>query len=89
MKRLPAGMITCLAALAAIAATAAVDASPAQAQGLVPGTGQKVSQVGDDFEDPDWKYIFNGYKSSEEQDGQHRLPSGYSDNRRLMESMLQ
>jgi hypothetical protein len=31
---------------------------------VVPGTGQKVTQVGDDFEDPDWEYIYNLPKSS-------------------------
>jgi hypothetical protein len=32
---------------------------------LVPGTGVKIAEVGDDFEDPDWEYIPNPPKSSE------------------------
>lgn len=88
MMRLPAGFFTCLTALATVAAGFALDVNAARAEGLVPGTGRKVSQVGDDFEDPDWKYHHNGYKSSEEQDGQHRLPSGRAANGRLVESML-
>jgi len=52
---------------------------------LVPGTGQKVANVGDDFEDPEWDYVFNGRKSSREQDGQSRKPLGYSKNGRWYE----
>jgi hypothetical protein len=38
-----------------------VDSATAQ---VVPGTGQKVTQVGDDFEDPAWEYIYNLPKST-------------------------
>lgn len=55
------------------------------AQPLVPGTGQKVTKVGDDFEDAKWSYIYNLPKSSEENDGQHRLPGGGSRNARWFE----
>jgi hypothetical protein len=57
----------------------------AQAQALVPGTGQKLAQVGDDFEDEKWSYIFNLPKSSDEEDGQKRMPGGGSTNGRWFE----
>lgn len=56
-----------------------------QAQ-VVPGTGMKLQQVGDDFEDEKWQWIPNGYKSSKEQDEQIRQPTGYSNNNRWFES---
>src|SRR5947207_12170115 len=52
---------------------------------VVPGTGEKVAKVGDDFEDEGWKFIFNFPKSSEEQDGELRLPDGRSKNGRWYE----
>jgi len=55
------------------------------AQVIVPGSGQKIAQVGDDFEDADWSYIFNLPKGSEEDDGQTRPPSGASRNGRWFE----
>lgn len=54
----------------------------------VPGTGLKIDKVGDDFEDPDWKYIYNGLKSSDEQDKQQRLPAGLSKNNRWFEPVM-
>jgi len=56
-----------------------------QAQ-LVPGTGMKLQQVGDDFEDETWQWIPNGNKSSKEQDEQIRSPTGVSSNQRWFES---
>src|SRR5690242_18129458 len=40
----------------------------ASAQLVVPGTGEKVTKVGDDFEDPQWSYVFNLPKGSDEND---------------------
>jgi hypothetical protein len=57
----------------------------AQAQ-VVPGTGMKLQQVGDDFEDENWKWVPNGHKSSKEQDEQVRSPTGVSNNNRWFES---
>lgn len=54
---------------------------------VVPGTGQIVEGVGDDFEDADWEYRFAGPKSSEEIDGNKRLPTGESRNRRWYEGI--
>lgn len=57
----------------------------ASAQIPVPGTGQKVTAVGDDFEDPEWEYIYNLPKSSKENDEQKRTPGGVSKNGRWFE----
>lgn len=54
----------------------------------VPGTGLKIDKVGDDFEDAEWKYIYNGYKSSDENDKQQRLPAGISKNGRWFEPVM-
>lgn len=59
----------------------------AQAAPWVPGTGQKLTQVGDDFEDPSWSFIHNHPKSSEEQDEQKRQPTGRSANGRWYEGI--
>jgi len=55
---------------------------------LVPGTGQIVTTVGDDFEDARWGYIKNGRKASYEDDEQQRPPGGKSRNARWYESAL-
>lgn len=59
-----------------------VDAAP-----VVPGTGQKLSEVGDDFEDDKWGFVHNFPKSSEELDEQKRHPTGFSTNRRWYEGI--
>ncbi|MBL8820050.1 MAG: hypothetical protein JNL58_28760 [Planctomyces sp.] len=53
---------------------------------LVPGTGTKLAQVGDDFEDEKWEWVPNGEKASREQDDRVRSPTGYSTNKRWFES---
>jgi hypothetical protein len=52
---------------------------------VVPGTGVKKEQVGDDFEDPDWEYFPNLPKSSRETDERERRPWGVSKNGRWIE----
>ncbi|MFW6171110.1 MAG: hypothetical protein ACODAD_11515 [Planctomycetota bacterium] len=52
---------------------------------LLPGTGTHIDYVGDDFEDPQWKFIANSPKSSKTNDGRTRTPLGYSANRRWAE----
>lgn len=76
--------------LAAILAPVCFAALPriAAGQPLVPGTGEKVTNAGDDFEDPNWGYVFNNPKNSSELDGQSRLPNGYSTNRRWFEGPM-
>ena len=55
---------------------------------FVPGTGQIVNTIGDDFEDARWGYIKNGRKASYEDDEQQRPPGGKSRNGRWYESAL-
>lgn len=54
---------------------------------VVPGTGVKIENVGDDFEDPDWKFHPNFPKSSDEQDKRRREPAGWSANQRWYEGI--
>jgi hypothetical protein len=56
------------------------------AETLVPGTGEQVARVGDDFEDPHWSYTFNLPKSSDDVDKTTRPPLGFANNRRWFES---
>jgi hypothetical protein len=69
-------------------ALCAVLSSTAGAEPFVPGTGQRVSEAGDDFEDASWVYHYNSPKASHEQDKQTRLPSGISANGRFFEPAL-
>jgi hypothetical protein len=71
-------------ALAAAVALATSQVAVVQAQ-LVPGTGELVTEIGDDFEDPEWNYIPNNPKGSKDYDGQRRNPQGFSENRRWFE----
>ncbi|MBX3423958.1 MAG: hypothetical protein KF752_20565 [Pirellulaceae bacterium] len=57
----------------------------AQNGNFVPGHGVELDNVGDDFEDPNWKYIFNEPKSTEENNEQQNLPLGKSANGRWFE----
>jgi len=70
--------------LAATIVAVLAGASFTQAQ-LVPGTGELVTEVGDDFEDEDWNYIPNNPKGSKDYDGQRRKPAGFSENHRWFE----
>jgi hypothetical protein len=58
------------------------------AQVLVPGSGQRVTAVGDTFEDPKWSYNYNLPKSSDENDEQKRFPTGGSANGRWFEGVM-
>jgi hypothetical protein len=72
----------------AIVGILAASARLLPAQLLVPGTGQRMVKVGDDFEEPKWNYVFNNPKSSDEQDKQQRLPAGRSANGRWYEGVM-
>jgi hypothetical protein len=61
-------------------------ANTMSAEPLVPGTGVRITNVGDDFEAESWQYVFNGPKSSHEQDNAVRTPGGGSKNGRWYES---
>jgi hypothetical protein len=65
----------------------AADVRLIHAAPIVPGTGQKVDAVGDDFEDPEWTYIPNNPKSSIDLDKISRLPAGRSSNGRWRENL--
>jgi len=60
----------------------------ARAQNIVPGSGQRIPEVGDDFEDPKWEFNLNLPKSSKNIDGQTRLPGGRSANDKWYEPEL-
>jgi len=62
--------------------------SKAPRQLLIPGTGQLVVQVGDDFEEEDWEYVPSAPKSSENIDRAQRLPGGISKNGRFYEGVM-
>lgn len=54
---------------------------------LVPGTGQKVVEVGDDFEEANWEYYPNLPKSAENINDEQYLPGGYAKNGRWYEGI--
>jgi len=56
------------------------------ATAVVPGTGLKITEMGDDFEDSTWKWHPNGPKSSRNLDRRERLPGGVSENELWYES---
>ncbi len=66
--------------ISAVACALVIVSTAAAARPLVPGTGTKIDYVGDDFEDTSWKFIHNFPKSSREQDGKLRSPTGRSTN---------
>ena len=69
-----------VAILAVVSASGAANAEP-----IVPGTGVRLTVVGDNFEDPNWGYVMNGRKASHEQDEEQRPPGGRSKNGRWYE----
>ena len=77
-------------AVLALAGTfiACISAGPAWAQRpVVPGTGQLLAAVGDDFEDPNWSYTPNNPKSTEDIDEEQHLPTGRTNNGRWYEGI--
>lgn len=72
-------------AVMAIVGVVAFQATTAFGQYVVPGTGKLIDFVGDDFENPEWRFINQGAKSSKENDEQTRGPLGYSANGRWAE----
>lgn len=73
-------ILVILAAVLSVAWSHSLTGSP-----LIPGTGVRKDQVGDDFEDADWQYFPNLPKSSRETDQRERRPFGTSKNGRWME----
>lgn len=62
-----------------------IGTSPTWGAGVVPGTGRVLTAVGDQFEDPEWEYVYNLPKGSADIDQQQRRPFGYSKNGRWYE----
>ena len=54
---------------------------------VIPGTGQHLVKVGDNFEEESWTFKHRFPKSSEEIDGRKRTPGGKSSNGRWFEGM--
>lgn len=54
---------------------------------IVPGSGVELTQVGDDFEDPNWGYVFNNPKSTEDINEMQNNPLGKSTNGRWYEGI--
>ena len=75
-------VVCLLVTVAWIAASDCTSGAP-----VVPGTGIKLTNVGDDFEDPAWRFHPNLPKSSKEQDERTRTPLGRSQNGRWYEGM--
>ncbi|GIW95904.1 MAG: hypothetical protein KatS3mg110_3945 [Pirellulaceae bacterium] len=71
-------------AVSMLAAGSFLATVPTQAQ-LVPGTGRKIQEVGDDFEDPEWEYIYHLPKSTENLNGFDGGIGGVSKNERWYE----
>lgn len=62
--------------------------TPSHAQRpVVPGSGVELTQVGDDFEDPKWGYVFNNPKSTEDVNEMQNNPLGKSTNGRWYEGI--
>ena len=66
-----------------------VAAPTAMADPVVPGTGRRITEVGDDFESPDWKYVGNFPKvyNQKEESISKNYPGGKSKNGRWFEGM--
>lgn len=58
-----------------------------QSRAFVPGTGTELTNVGDDFEDPEWNYIPNDPKSTEDINERQNTPIGKSANGRWFEGI--
>jgi hypothetical protein len=73
--------------MVSMALALALLANTVSAEPVVPGTGRRIVEVGDDFEDPGWHYVFHPPKSSRYLDGAERHPLGESSNGRWYEGI--
>ncbi len=76
--------ITCIGFAIAFSSTTPASG---QSRGIVPGTGVVLEKVGDDFEDPNWNYIPNNPKSTEDINKNQNQPVGRSANGRWYEGV--
>lgn len=74
------------AILAVLATLLATETADAQYRAVVPGTGIKIKEVGDDFEDDKWTWTNNLPKASANIDEEVRYPAGTASNNKLYES---
>ncbi len=79
--------ITWIAGICMTCSLAALALAQAPGSAFVPGTGSVLTQVGDDFEDPDWEYIPNNPKSTGDIDKRQNTPVGKSKNGRWFEGI--
>ncbi|MBB3210221.1 hypothetical protein FHS27_006067 [Rhodopirellula rubra] len=75
-----------IACLSCMVSTSIADQANAQ-RPIIPGTGQEIIGVSDDFEDPSWRYVPNNPKSTEDIDENQRGPMGKSTNGRWYEGV--
>lgn len=85
--RISLGRLSLIALAASILAAANPRTASAQ-RAVVPGTGSEVLGVSDDFEDPNWNYIPNDPKSTEDIDENQRTPMGRTTNGRWYEGIM-
>ncbi len=78
------GRTTLAVSLIGLVSTNFFNPTPLDAQ-LVPGTGRVLENVGDDFEDAEWKFVHNWPKSTKDIDEQRRYPMGKTTNGRWYE----
>ncbi len=66
---------------------ASIGLAQSRSTAFVPGTGTELRQLGDDFEDPNWAYVPNNPKSTEDIDDRQNTPIGKSKNGRWFEGI--
>lgn len=69
------------------AGLASMSAAQTTAHPVVPGTGTRIEELGDDFEDADWKWNHNWPKSSQNLNDVANKPTGESENGRWYEGI--
>ena len=83
----PTALVALLLAVSVSVPESAQSASRIQlSKPLIPGTGLKIEEMGDDFEDANWKWYTNGPKASRNLDRRERLPAAVSENELWFES---
>lgn len=84
LNRRQFGLLSMATAVGAITGSGAKAAAPSTI--IVPGTGKRVANTGDDFEEENWQYSPQLPKSSWNLDKDIRVPGGISTNRQWVEA---
>jgi hypothetical protein len=87
MKIAPQQLVKSLLAMMVIAVGSANSTQLSAQTPLVPGTGKLIVDVGDQFEEEDWDFNFQGAKSTENIDENRHTPAGISKNNRWYEGI--